>query len=454
VSARRHRVALALRLVLAAPLLGCGAEAPADSPAARDLIVLVLDALPAAALGCYGAESDCTPNIDALARDGLRFDQAYASGSYTLCSVASYFTGLDPEAHGVRNASANVLGQDHHTLAEALQAGGFRTAAFSCNPNVSAEGSFDQGFERFELYLRPSGGRHAVPQACLEEALDWWRAHRGERRFLYLHLLPPHAPYDPPEDSVAAQSARTRRGDGRLARLYELRDAGRALSEDDHDVQRIRECYDAGLAYADEEVGALLAELTEAGELEGTAIALLSDHGEAFAEHGEILHGTQVYTESLRVPLLLKWPSGPARAYEGLVALRDLPASLCELLGVPWSQAGAGGSFLGDVLAAREPEAPAIVSRSMQNSPGWSLRTQRWTLVQQADGRRELYDRGADPGERVDLAEREPELTRTLARQLVTLRERAHRIGRQRASGERSTAHQEELRAIGYSDGD
>ena len=448
-----------LLAALAALAPGCGGAERA-LPDVRetsrwDLLVVVLDALPASAVGCYGAPRDVTPELDRFAAGALRFENAFASASYTLTSVASVFTGATPMAHRTLGLRTNVLGREHRTLAEALREAGFRTAGISCNPHVTREAGFAQGFERFDYHARDRLDRHTVPEAARADALAWWREHGEERRFLYLHLLPPHCPYDaPPPYDGEFGAAETERREGMQEFLRELNEGTSYLREDDPAVRRIRARFDAGLSYADAVLGEILEELAAGGGLDRAVVVVLSDHGEAFGEHGRILHGSTAYTEMTRVPLLVRWPGIEPGTYAGTVRTRDLAASLCALFGVPWRRDGASGRpFLGRAVAGDPTGAQPALARSTGNQPQWALRTESWTYVEHlATGRRELYDRRADPGERNDLSAREPRVTAQLALRLAELLERERRLGEHVAPARRVTTHLDDIRALGYTD--
>ena len=447
-----------LLAALAALAPGCGGAERA-LPDVRetsrwDLLVVVLDALPASAVGCYGAPRDVTPELDRFAAGALRFENAFASASYTLTSVASVFTGATPMAHRTLGLRTNVLGREHRTLAEALREAGFRTAGISCNPHVTREAGFAQGFERFDYHARDRLDRHTVPEAARADALAWWREHGEERRFLYLHLLPPHCPYDaPPPYDGEFGAAETERREGMQEFLRELNEGTSYLREDDPAVRRIRARFDAGLSYADAVLGEILEELAAGGGLDRAVVVVLSDHGEAFGEHGRLLHGSTVFREMTRVPLIARWPGCAPGVRPGLVRTRDLAATLTALFGAPWPADGrAGEPFLAELLGPVEPAPRLALSRSVGNLPVWALRSDRWTLVMQpSSGARQLFDRRSDPGELRDVADGHAREAGVLAERLAGLLKEHRALARRlRLEGGEVRAHRESLEALGY----
>jgi arylsulfatase A-like enzyme len=454
---------------LSAGLLLTTACAPATPPASDwDLVVVVLDALPAGHVGLYGYRpasnptTPISPHIDAFAagfagHEALVFDNAYSTASYTLASTASLFTGTSPATHGVLGQSSNVLSLEHLTLAEALSDAGFVTAALSSNPNVSSEGHFDQGFGTFRHYFRDKFERHSLPATMLPDAGAWWQHHADERRFLYAHLLPPHQPYDPPPphaDLFGADSVP--RIEGLTPYLVE-RGERRDLTTLSPEVQRIQRRYDAGVHYADSLFGELLARLSgEDGHgLDHTLVVLISDHGEAFAEHGVILHGTGVTEELCHVPLVMAFPEGGlvggARRFAPVVSTGNLAPTLCQLFDVAFPGEAKGASFL-DAALGDEPVGVPAVSRSAGETPLWSLRTDALTLIEHRTfGVKTLFDRTRDPKELVDLAASEPErlaeLSAELSSQLKTARQAASAYPRASVP---KLIHKDALEELGY----
>jgi len=385
-------------------LSACESESSPEFPLPKDrsnwnLVVLLLDALPATGVGAWGYPLDVTPNLDALAEESVRFDQAYAGASYTLASVSSMFTGLSPEGHGVVGLSTNVLGARHKTLAEAFRDRGFATGGFSSNPHITREGGFHQGFDEFRHYGRDKLGYHGISQALQDESVEWWLAHEGERRLLYVHVLPPHQPYDAAEPHASLFGAdKTERELGFTEYLVKADKEG-TVERGSQLARDIRARYDAGVHQADEFLGRFIETLRLSPGGEETVFCVVSDHGEAFAEHGRLLHGSTVFNEMTHVPLVLSWPGVEATVVEEIVSTVNLAPTLCELFDMPFER---GESFLPAVWT--EYVSPPVLSRSVGNAPVWALRTERWTFQRQATNSiRLLYDREKDRGETVEL---------------------------------------------------
>ena len=407
-----------MRVALGAALAALGlACAPEEPP--RHLVWISLDTLRRDHLPTYGYARDTAPAIDALARSGVVFDEAFAQHTNTLPSHASMFTGLYAHAHGSR-ANGQPLPAGRTALAQVLAAAGFRTAAFVSSTTLAARAS---GLERgFQVYDDAFDGGRRDGQATALRAREWWSGvAEGERAFLFVHLYDPHGPYRPP--GRYAELFRSPEPGPRLREIpsYQLlRDAaGRPLLHRNAYVDR----YDGAIRYADDQVAGLV----EGLDLERSLLVLLADHGETLDERRHVLdHGGQVFDEQIRIPLILRGAGlDPGRIAEPVETVDLLPTVL-ELLGVA-APAGTelhghslvpllrGGGFEpGPVFASSRAIAQRHRDRGYRFPPGaqiHSLRTDRWKLILYPDlrgERLELYDLAADPAERDDRAAREP----------------------------------------------
>lgn len=338
-----------------------------QATSARSLLLITIDTLRADRVGAYGDASARTPAIDALAARGAMFTRAFAPAPITLPSHASLMTGRYPAGHGARH---NGMRMDPAvpTLAVSLSRAGFATAAFVAAFPLDRRFGLIEGFQTYSDRMpRGSDGRPAnerAGQLVVDEAVGWVREHRGERFFLWVHLFEPHAPY----------------GDARTGRPAPVR-------------------YGDEIAEADRQVARLVEALGDARA--STMLALTSDHGEAFGEHGEIAHSVFVYDTTLRVPLILAGPAIPQRAVEATVGLIDVAPTAMALLGA--GAFDADGIDLGPILGGAAPRSRTLYAESF--APlldfGWSplraVRSDDWKFI--AAPRPELYHLATDPGE-------------------------------------------------------
>jgi len=366
-------------------LAGCraGEPPPAVAPAPTSLLLVTIDTLRADRLGTYGDSRARTPTIDRLAREGTLFEQAFTVAPITLPAHASLMTGRLPPEHGVRGNVGFTLPADIPTLAEAFQKRGATTAAFVGGFPLARGTGLERGFAMYDDAFGRAEGLHYEfserrAHMVVTSALTWLTAQRGPV-FLWVHFFDPHAPYAPPPS---------------------FRDPDPYRGE-------VAAC-DAALAH-------LLA-VWEAGP-EPSIIAVVSDHGEAFGEHGEASHSLFVYDTTLRVPLILRGPGVPAgRRVRGAVSTADLPATLLARFQTPFR----GQDLLalpGDPVSAGPLYAETLAPRL---EFGWSdlraWRKGRFKLIRAP--RPELYDLAADPEEQRDLARVDPRQLAELEREL------------------------------------
>jgi hypothetical protein len=270
------------------------------------LVLVVLDAARARQLGTYGHARPTTPNVDALAAQGVVFEHAHTSAVFTLAAMSSLWTSLPPSLHHAGVPYDSPLPTEHQTLAELLAAAGYRTAAFVGNTRAGAAYGLARGFGEYRE--APAQASGAGTAALVQAARAWLREHRADRFFFYVHLREPHFPFDPPPPFATlfgpdgALPAEARRD----PQWYRAVNQGRPITPGE--VQDLVRAYDRNLAYADAMVGELVAELRTLGLDDTALVVVTADHGEALYEHGFISHNEQVYEESTHVPLVLRLP--------------------------------------------------------------------------------------------------------------------------------------------------
>jgi choline-sulfatase len=368
-------------------------QTPSPPPSAQNVLFITIDTLRADHVGAYGARNVATPNIDSAARDGALVRRATAQVPLTRPSHVSIFTGLYPAQHGIRDNVAPALGHDVPLLAETLKTAGFATAGFVSSIVLARTSGLERGFDHFSdkfdigeddaRFLNTIQRRGDVPTG---EAIEWIRAHARERFFAWVHLYDPHDPYEPP---------------GRYAVEYAERP------------------YDGEVAWSDELVGRLLAALTESGIADRTLVVVTSDHGEGLGDHGEAVHGYFVYETTLHVPLVLRGPGIKAGVVvEPVTRSVDLFPTVMDLLGLASRTPHVSGRSVAPALRGDPlPDEPAFAESLVPLIHyGWSdlrsVRDGRWKYI--LAPRAELYDLDRDPGELVNLADREPARARAL----------------------------------------
>jgi arylsulfatase A-like enzyme len=377
-----------------------------------NVVLVILDAARARSFSAYGAKRPTTPEIDALARDGILFEEAFTPAVYTLGAMSSVWTSQYPDRHHSEVSFSARLPKDRLTLAEVLTAGGVHTAGFVANAVAGSAFGFDRAFAEFHEVFRDLGSRGDVFRRVVP---DFLRRNKDRRFFLYLHFREPHFPYDPeppfdtrfgPDGPIPKKARRDQ------AWITDVNQGRRPLSPEERD--HLERLYEGNLAFADQEVGALFRALREEGLAERTVLVVTADHGEALFEHGWIGHNVQVFEESTHVPLVVRFPEGRGprgRKVGGLVDLLDLAPTIADLFGLT----GRGGSdreFQGRSLLpviAGAPGKPVVLSRTVWDRPRYALRDARYKLLfDTRTGESSLFALDADPRETRDLAGAEP----------------------------------------------
>jgi arylsulfatase A-like enzyme len=321
--------------------------------------------------------------------------------------MATLLSGLGAAAHGAQ-ARDDSLPAGIPLVSEALRDAGFATAAVVANPNIGSVFGFDRGFDEFvELYARREKGPVEVAELTTsadlvtQRAVEWLG--RAPRPFFLLVLtIDPHSPYRPParHDRYGRGIASRMTGSSADLNRRDLTPADR---------ERLRSLYWAEVAANDEALGALLAQLETAGELDTTAVIFTSDHGEEFWEHAGRGHGHTLYEELLRVPLIVRYPprfAAGARVKQR-VQLVDVAPTVRELSGLPPDPRLPGRSLLAP--ESRRPR-PALASlRLGRHQLDAVVAGEEKLVVDRSGGREALYDLADDPGETRDVAaERAP----------------------------------------------
>jgi len=418
---------LGLGLVLAVVAAATGWWLGSTSRTGPNLLVVTIDTLRADHVGAYGYEAASTPTLDALAERGVRFTNATSSVPLTGPSHATIFTGVYPPVHGVRDNVFFPLDGSHTTLAERLQARGYRTAAFVGAYPVASTFGFAQGFDHYdeEYEASPIEGETAErsAEAVVDAALGWLRGVEAPF-FAWVHVYDPHAPYAPPPP-------------------YDAEFAGRL--------------YDGEIAFTDAQLGRLLKWMEQSGLAEDTVIAVMADHGESLGEHREATHAILIYQSSLHIPLVLAGPGVPrGTVVDARVGTTDVVPTLLGLLGLPGDDALAGRdlrpAFRGEPLSPGPVYAESLFGRLHCH---WSILRSwidgDWKLIEGAEP--ELYNLKDDPHEAVDLAEERPEELRRLRGALWSAMQKMAPGGDSARAVSVSEEQAERLRSLGYAGG-
>ncbi len=427
---------------------------PSSPKGPRHVLLVVSDTLRRDALSCYNSQAKPTPHIDALAKDGIRFEHAYAPSFWTTPSMVSIMTGLTPVEHGVMDKGP--LSQDVETLAEAMQARGYTTGAIGFNPMLRPEmAGLEQGFDKISWQpnndkrksylgsrliarLFPDHWPYTTDTTGLTKAaMQWYDAYGEQATFLWLHYFDPHDDYEPPAEYMPESTA----PEGVPAHHFRgampgVRTGHRAKDSASRDWYH--QLYLGEVQYVDAEFGRLVEHLKKLKLYDDMQIVFVSDHGEEFWEHGGFGHGHSLYGECINVPLIIKQPGNSrSRTVSNAVSTVDLmPTLLMEKERV--------------LFSANRKNTPLFSSGTLYFEPQDSVILGDWKLIRwHTSGRAALYNLNEDPEEQHNRIDDKPELVK----QLRTLLDgyEAKKTGQSSTqSTTLDTTTREQLQSLGY----
>jgi arylsulfatase A-like enzyme len=410
-----------------------------------NVLFLLIDTVRADRLSTYGYERETSPVIDTLAATGVRFAHNVSQSSWTKCSMASLWTGLNPVRADVTR-SPQAVSLEAKMPAEILKEAGYQTYALWRNGWVGPNFGFHQGFDVYHSPLstpiparlrreKPNVSVRGTDQDAVRSALEFLRVQGDERWFLYLHLMDVHQYVYDTDTSLFGTS--------------------------------YSDIYDNSIRWTDRVIGSLLYALDERDLRKKTLIVLASDHGEAFGEHGREGHARDVYGEVTTTPLIMSFPF---RLDGGVVvnaetANIDLWPTLLDILGLDGLLDPDGRSRLNDILVAGgmdvEPVAPAPRFAHLDQNWGQTAQPERphiavndgpyRLLTGGRENRTELFNKSVDPGEQNDISKEEPDTTerlREIAKQYLLSRPAAWGAAPEVGI---DPGQLEQLRALGYS---
>jgi arylsulfatase A-like enzyme/Flp pilus assembly protein TadD len=342
-----------------------------------DVYLVTIDTLRADHVHCYGYERIQTPALDGLARDGIRFAQAFTPSPITNTSHTSILTGLLPSAHGVTDF-ARPLAIVHPTWAELLKKNGYQTGAFIgaviLDSKALAPG-LDRGFDFYDNFPQHPQSKSRWGRVerrgldVVHRAEAWQDAHPRGPHFVWVHLYDPHDPYEPPPP---------------YSKLYKDR------------------LYDGEIAFADLALANFVEHLKQRGWYENSLIIVVGDHGEGLGEHHEQTHGIFLYDSTLHVPLIFKLPGRKTGSViQGQVRTTDILPTVLDVLDIPPPERLDGESlkpyFAGTETASRTVFGETDYPLHFGWAPLRAIRTEGFKFIEAPQP--ELYDLRTDPSE-------------------------------------------------------
>ncbi len=313
------------------------------------IIIMLADSLRYDHLGCYGYDKITTPFIDKKSKQGIIFENAFTSGSWTITAVASLFSGLYPFQHKTNNIYkdvykdwnalfksgeifADVLSPNILTLAEALKKKGYKTFGLYAFPSIGKRLLFGQGFD---IYMY----REEYDDSEFSEFRKIFEEHKDNKIFFYIHYTSPHAPYINFDEEISRDFENNNKN---KIKDYPFKQKIPTPCKSHHwEIalhKNIGDCllgYDKEIYGIDQQFKKLWEFLEKNGYLNNTFLIFLADHGQCFGEHGDMFHGEVQYEETIHIPLII-WDFSSRRSgrVSKVVSIIDIMPTVLERLGI------------------------------------------------------------------------------------------------------------------------
>ena len=459
-------------------------------------MLITVDTLRRDHLSTYGHFRDTSPNLDALAAEGVLFERALATMATTLPSHLSMFTGLYPHQHGVEENLMIVRGafqaaEGRMPVAMLLKEAGYDTGAFISAPVVGRASGLHQGFDTFSApppMSREGAKTHPYRKGSVttERALEWLAGRSEKPFFLWIHYWDVHEPNIPPEPYLSRyatdenlRALMAERGivpedfpPGRFRdqgvimlmfpHLLEAYLAGEKVDippVTDEVICSMLNRYDGSIRFVDHCIGQVMDELRGSGRWDDTVFAVTSDHGQALGQHDWLGHA-EIFNENVFVPLIVRFPDGvvqqPLRVPQTMSVIDLMPTILARF------ESSATEVLLGqaegeDVLSGRFERPHSLTERTVKRDMRvddkgrkFALLTDDWRYVLRQNAPPQLYDLREDPDGYVDVIDEHPGVARVMDRAVKQLIQRRVSEGSLGAPPENAEELMDALRALGY----
>ena len=389
----------------------------------RNVLLISIDTCRADFLSCYGFPLETTPNIDAIAKEGVLFHQAVSPIPFTLPAHCSMHTGAIPPTHGVLDNGTYTLDNDNTTLAEILKEHGFNTSAFISSYILDSDFGHDQGFDAYNdnfkdskktiAILEPQGQEteERLGQETTRVAIEHLEEHRDEKQFMFVHYYDPHMSYNAPEPFSSKFAS---------AEIFKNLPPQKST---DHTA------YAGEIAYVDHCIGKIIDKLKELKLYDSTLICITADHGEMLGQHKEGTHGYFIYQGNIHVPLLFKIPGREKGVIiENTVGLIDVVPTICSALGIEIKHKIQGRNLMPyfkdkDLYPERYLFCMSLEPTKYNANPLLGLVKHRYKYIHTTNS--ELYDLGKDAFELNNLIKLQPDRARLMQGKLEQILEEA-----------------------------
>lgn len=459
-----------------------------------NIIFLALDSLRADHVSCYGYERTTTPNIDGMAEEGVIFSNAISPGIATAEVHASWFTGLHLSEHGVHSGNRKYISGSLKCLPSLLQDSGYETVGFSCNPFVSKFKGMDRGFlsfhdpDKFDAVWSSKFADRAInrflkafnldyieyskkyrAERMTEAMMEWVKNRKRDKPFFMFSIfIDTHIPHYPPL-RYRGKYLREAVSDSMLKKLNSdpIKVLSGEVSLSSHEYELLKALYDANISFVDGQLKRLFKQLEKSGLLDNSVLIITADHGDQFGEHGLFGHSLSLYDTLLKVPLIIRCPEHIPSGLKCTKQVQtiDLFTTIIETAGIEAELNNNGRSGTDLINYVRNKSKADVLAYAEQgkwdreelrdhpyNNKKWCIRTNRHKYIKSNSGKNELYALETDPGESVNLIDKDiPEkehLSRKLDEFISSLKEQKTAEAEERGAIDKSIEGR--LKALGY----
>ncbi len=455
---------LALSLAMLFPVR----QSPGNEP--YNVVFISLTNTRADHLGTYGYKRNTSPNIDALAKESLVFENAFGHASWTLPVVMSLMSSRYPFTHGLMNRKEfEPLPAERPTLIDVLNENGYLTAGFVGDRDYAGKFGHTNRLKHLHDHVNDNQiedwKTYGVLENSIPQALEWLKKHHKERFFLLIQGYDTHCPFGSPranrmfDPDYKSEIDFTRcYWTFRRTRPLEITNAAgkkekvflmktKAELGDDYevmfnqrDIDHMVALYDGEIFNADVQIGTVLKTLKDLGLEKNTIVIFYADHGDMFGKHGRFMRGGPLrgtfYDDVLRIPLIIRHPEVKPKRINGLVQVLDLAPTILDLLGLPTPKAFRGKT-LRPLIEKDEPVNERVFAGSAftpkkknaffrHDSIITSVRDEEWKLIYEklfySDAVKDYYELfhvRTDPEELIDVSKEHPKELETLRRQIM-----------------------------------
>ena len=377
----------------------------------RNIYLVGVDALRRDALGIYGGRSEVSPDIDNLSSDALVFENSFSQAPFTGPSFASMLTGKYPA--DIRPTLSRIqLPQNAETIAEMARANGYATCMVCGNPYLGRESSgFAQGFDEYWYEL------NATPGDTINKALELIESAPDQDLFVFIHVMDPHHPYDPPPEKIEELCVPGYTGryqhEFTDQRLWHILDEPPSVSE----INRVKSLYEAEVGDVDDAFKILYEHITD-NPPDDELLILTADHGEEFYDHGQYGHGQSLYNELIHTPLIV-WglhSGSSGTTISNPVSNVDIVPTILDYMGTEIPE-GLRGNPLQEIASGTVTENRMICGEGnlrLGNHQKYVIDWPYKCIMDYFTSDVHLYDLENDPNETMDLADINRDITQRL----------------------------------------